>query len=368
MLPNVFFANIFDLGAGFTNQIIAFVYAIIYCKIHGKNVLVLGELTKDVRTLEKIPISEIIDMEKMNQYLQDRLGIEIVDKKFVNFDILRVYTEGVDITDEVLVGKKIVLQNDFIEFFENNGNPDIQLIFEYTICGSTTGSSNSKNVYKHHITMNRKNNIFDFYHFVETTRFQFTFSWINSLETQLFNELFINIFYTSKFYEKAAEFAIQNDFLQENEKVNLIHVRVEDDIEMFAQRCKMTNDEYREELSKKYIYLIKKYIDKDSKNIILSYSLENPVIDFLRENGYKYYFVEKVEKERELNALRDILVSDLCNSVFIGNFDLEKNRGSTFSYYIHRRLLKKTAHSSQKQIKTIMLDIEDVKNINERLL
>jgi len=97
---------------------------------------------------------------------------------------------------------------------------------------------------------------------------------------------------------------------------------------------KMKYDDYKIYLEEKYINIIKKNISKHHENIILSSSLLNNVIIFMKNNGYNYHFVDKVFDDREKNAIIDLLVSKKCNNVFIGNFNMKKLNGSTFSYYI----------------------------------
>ncbi|ARF12331.1 hypothetical protein Klosneuvirus_5_1, partial [Klosneuvirus KNV1] len=138
-------------------------------------------------------------------------------------------------------------------------------------------------------------------------------------------------------------------------KINVIHLRVEDDaIKHWSKMNKLSYDEFKEQICNKYIKLIIKYFDKDNHIIVLTYNIDNPVIKYMYDNGYKYSFVNKQNKMgRELNAAIDINVSRACNGTFIGCANIENNSGSTFSFYVHLLAKKNNA-------KTVMFDIDHI--------
>jgi hypothetical protein len=184
---------------------------------------------------------------------------------------------------------------------------------------------------------------------LKVAKFPYTFAWLGSLEPPLFDEIFTNLYFHPHYYEKAAEFAFQNNIIN-TDRISVIHLRVESDTETFATKLKMTFNDYKRAQTQKYIENIQKHIPKTDKVIILSYLRDHPVVDYLRDNGYSVYFTEKTENGRELCAIVDLIVADLCNSVFLGYFNLETKSGSTFSYFISRRL---AIHGSPT-IKTVM--------------
>jgi hypothetical protein len=96
----------------------------------------------------------------------------------------------------------------------------------------------------------------------------------------------------------------------------------------------MSFTSYKDYLENKYINIIKKYISPIDENIILSSSLSNGVVEFLNNHNYKYRFIDKCFKDREKNAIIDLLVSKCCNNIFIGNYNMKNMNGSVFSYYI----------------------------------
>ena len=118
-------------------------------------------------------------------------------------------------------------------------------------------------------------------------------------------------------------------------KINIIHLRLENDgIIHWSRQNNITPAVYLEYLENKYINLIKQYVSKTDETIILSSSESNGVIDFLNNNNYHYKFIDKLFKDREKNAIIDLLISKSCNNVFIGNFNIHNSNGSSFSYYI----------------------------------
>ena len=96
-------------------------------------------------------------------------------------------------------------------------------------------------------------------------------------------------------------------------------------------------------------------MDKNDLNIILSYSNNNKVINYLSINNYKYTFIpKKLYLGREMNALIDLLISKNCNNLFIGNFNMNGLNGSSFSYLIAKKL--------NGNIKCIFIDIDHIKD------
>ena len=159
------------------------------------------------------------------------------------------------------------------------------------------------------------------------------FAWVNEHDPDMFNDILINIKYNTSYIEKSR--LILSDKL--SPVINIIHLRIEEDgIKHWSQMNRVSEGVFKKDLEDKYIKLIEKYISKEDTNIILSSSLNNKVIDFLSANSYKYVFNHKYFEGREQNALVDLLTSQLCNNIFIGNINPHIPRGSSFSYYISK--------------------------------
>lgn len=116
---------------------------------------------------------------------------------------------------------------------------------------------------------------------------------------------------------------------------NVIHLRLEEDaIDTFSKELMVHRDVYQRINEDRYIECIDKYINKDITTIVLCNEKDNRVIDFLRDNNYKFMLTKKYFDKRELNALVDLNIGMKCNNVFIGSYE------STFSYTIVCKLLK----------------------------
>ena len=152
-----------------------------------------------------------------------------------------------------------------------------------------------------------------------------------------FLDILNHITYNKQYFDISKRLLTDINFTN---KVNLIHLRLEDDgINHWAKMNKMSKEKFKKKLKNKYIQLIKEYIDKNNVTILVSSSFNNEVINFLNNNKYNYFISKKKYfKYRELNAVVDFIISKQCNNVFIGNFNLNGNNGSTFSYYIYKTL------------------------------
>jgi len=167
-------------------------------------------------------------------------------------------------------------------------------------------------------------------------------------ESELFNFLLKNIKFNSRFvkYSDNAVLIYRNNnyiSLPEinfvNKKINVIHLRVERDMTGHMLRHNnMTQEEYDINLQNKYIDLIQKYFSKNDVIFLLSYSIDNNVVKYLRNNNYEFYISKKnIFDGREKHAVVDLLIGEKCNNNFIGNWDFERREGSTFSYILFKR-------------------------------
>ena len=331
---NVFCASPFNYGCGLTNIIISFVASIIYCKKNNCDYLIVNDffILDNIPNSEKdkpnLPASKVLDMQRMNKYLYENFQIELVDRHKLNYKIHKVFSVEnngqrlIDITRDVLDTNTI--------FIDAPGSHNI--VFDYSL-------GQGRRIHRSQINI-RGGEKFDFENVIKTADFPYIFITLGSLEPKLFDEILVNICYNEYYYEKTAAALKETTALNGGEKINVVHLRLENDVYFFANELKYTHAEYTQKLADLYIENIKANIDKNSTTILLSYDCENAVVDFMRDNGYKYIFIDKHENGRENNALVDFIAAQLCNGVFIGNYNLEKMRGSTYSYYIMRMMEK----------------------------
>ena len=165
-----------------------------------------------------------------------------------------------------------------------------------------------------------------------------------------FFEIYNNIQFQNHFYNLSNNLIIEiHDKLGNDVKINIIHLRIEDDaVNHWSKRNNMSALLFKVLLLDKYLYLIKKYINKESFTIVNTYNKDNIIIKFLYENGYKFFTKKSnLSDGRECNALRDLLLARKMNNFFIGA------TRSTFSDFIL---------NSASFKKSIMIDLDNVKS------
>jgi hypothetical protein len=143
------------------------------------------------------------------------------------------------------------------------------------------------------------------------------------------NEIYNNIFFSKYLMEYSRKF-INENFSDVNKKINVIHVRLEDDaIDHWSKQNNMSSDKFKQLLIVKYIELIKTNIKKEDITLILSGNINNEVVYYMKINEYNIKFIDKkfsnAQHGRELNAVIDLILGKCCNNIFIGC------DGSTFS-------------------------------------
>jgi hypothetical protein len=351
-MNKIAYTKIGQLGAGFTNQIYTLITNIILSQSwDGKKILIVDKFYNDYVTENNgICISKIFDINGINEYLSKKYDIIILSKYDIDFKIkCAIYGFGNnshDVTDKIinLFYKENTLHiPKNINMNELNGNPLPGIKKQFTIIYSL----NNHNFVEVFDEILRDDIIFN----LENQHFRCIFGWPNRYNRKMFDDILCNIHYHSKYTD------ISKNFLQniDNDKLNVLHLRLEDDaIEHWSKKNNMNEPDFENYIMNKYIEIISTHIDKNDKNIILSYSTDNKVITFLKNNGYDYTFIEKNNEGREINALIDFLISNGCNNVFIGNYHPEKINGSTFSYYISKKL--------EPNVKQILIDLENIQD------
>lgn len=170
--------------------------------------------------------------------------------------------------------------------------------------------------------------------------------WINFTN---FFDIFKNLVFSESYYRISNNLIpeIKNK-LGENIKINVIHLRIENDsINHWSSINKMNPFQFKDLLEKKYINLIKHFINKNVFTIVMTYSANNEVIRFMANNKYNFFINRKdINQGRECNALTDLLLAQKMNNFFIGVI------GSTFSNFILNTTNKR---------RSIMININEIK-------
>ena len=326
----MYYLKIGNLGAGFTNQIFALIGGIKVAYTKGEKIVIVDHFLNDINNISYSPISEIFNINQINDFVYNNYGIIIVDKYNTNFDIITVKygtneTNYIDITEYIKTNyfnNKLCIDKN-CRFNDIKGDPCPGLvkniIIKYTIQDFIIDEIHNEYL-KSDIEINFDGNYF------------FGVGLINSSHDNMFDKILQNIKYNTQFTLKS-ESIIHN--INTNKKVNIIHLRLEEDgILHWSKQNNMSCGHFKQVLEDKYINIIKKYIKHSDETIIVSSSLSNGVVDFLNNHNYNYRFIDKCFKDRERNAIIDLLVSKCCNNIFIGNFNMKNLNGSVFSYYI----------------------------------
>ena len=111
--------------------------------------------------------------------------------------------------------------------------------------------------------------------------------------------------------------------------IHVIHLRIEDDaIEHWSKANKLTTQKFRNLLVNKYTKLIEEHISPNELTILITGSINNEVVSFLKEKKYNYQYLVKQSRYREINAIMDLILGKMCSGIFIGA------AGSTFSHIL----------------------------------
>lgn len=331
-------------GTGLSNQLFFIITAILIAIEENKKLIILDDFRLEPMVDKMCPVREIIDLDHLNTLTQ-RYNIKIIDKKDLTFKINKItygHQESVfDITNHIIDN-----------YFKDNRLKIPERLNLNGIAGDPF-SGVEKSLYIYYDINNVKyEDKFSEYLFNEvvydlTNSDQYN-GWyqvdIHSHNSRLFNYFLKNIKFTQKFIDisntallidKNNKYTLITN-LDETKKINVIHLRLEPDMTYnMSVHNNMTEPEYIKKLEDNYINLIKKYFTKENIIIILCYTKDNGVTNYLKENGYEYYLTKKLIFDgREPHAIIDLLVGEKCNNVFIGNWNHEKQIGSTFSYVL----------------------------------
>ena len=157
--------------------------------------------------------------------------------------------------------------------------------------------------------------------------------WNVSSDCYISTYILSNLKFNSKFYDIADEILKKNKITAE--PCNVIHLRLENDaIEHWSKVNGLSPEEFKKILEIKYIKNIDKYINKSYITIVVASEYDNNVIKYLRDNGYLYLTTEKRFKERELNAIVDLIITQRCDRVILGFFE------SSFVFTAMMRIIK----------------------------
>ncbi len=321
-------------GSGLSNQLFSLISGILLAIINGEKIIFIDLFLNDLSKKKYTKISEILNITNINSYLYLKYGVIIVDKYANDFKFnyikygkndkyyyLNCYKYPVHIKKETQ-----------FNFLYGDPCPKVykELVINYSIYGYNINERYSENL---------KNDLIIDY---ENSDYISTFSWINTYNKDIFEDILTHIVFNDKLITQA-QTQIQNIYscLKNvgTSKINVMHLRLENDaICYWSQVNNMTQSNFKNIIETKYINLLKKYIDKEEFTIILTDSKINDVFKYLQNEEYQYIILDKMYDDREMNAIIELLISKICNNKFIGNFNFRNLNGSTFSYFICKML------------------------------
>jgi len=352
-MQDVLFIKPYWPGTGFTNQLFFIVSSIIYAYEHNQHIVIYDDFLTEIMTNRTCPQHQIIDFGHLNNIIK-KYGIYATDKHQVKLTIDNVEygTQNIKIN----ITKEIMAKYYRHNFLHIDKGIDLN-----AFKGDPAPGQAKKLYIKYHINHIEYNTEYDecgglqeaiHFDLIYSTNFH---NWdelyIDGMNPIMFNYLLSNLKFCDRYYQMATN-ALASSNIDYAKPIHVIHMRLESDMSKHGGNCHaVTPAVFIQMLEQKYIKLIKKYVHVDDNILLLSYNTDNMVIDFLRENQYNYFIGKKEPgMGREVNALVDLLIGEKCTGCFIGNWNVKKLIGSTFSYTLFIRL--------GVDIKKVVIDIE----------
>jgi hypothetical protein len=319
------------LNSGLCNQLYALVTCICDCINNDINILFINKFYKSINTNNYCNIDEVININKLNIYLSQH-KIFLVDSQNFNFNIDYAYIidnnkKIVDVTEDTqkyILNNSIYISNN-VEIFKTKLelNKESSLSIKYSL--------NNGYFEENYLIKNNKLVIPINYNFNNLT---FNIYSVVVIKDQFFWDILQNIEFCNKYSEKANNIKNSIKNLGYN-RINCIHLRLEDDfIQHYSENLQMDKNEIKSKLEKYYIYAIKNTILPSDLTLVLTNDNNNKVINFLIDNNYKIATTLKFYEDRELNAIIDLEVGQLCNNVYLLVYE------SSFSYFLMKKIKK----------------------------
>jgi hypothetical protein len=179
----------------------------------------------------------------------------------------------------------------------------------------------------------------------------------NKVLESFIDEIYQNLYFNIHLVNHSIDFITKNIPDYKNKKINVLHVRIEEDgIQHWSRMNNMNTTTFKKTLIDKYINLINDNLKKEDITIILSGLVKNEVVDYMKNNGYNVMFIDKkfdiTKSTREINAIIDLIIGKYCNNVFIGC------DGSTFSELLYKTISDINDYGNP--IKKVMFDLNNI--------
>lgn len=322
--------------SGLCNQLYSIAAGIQYCINNNINLIIIKNFLMSINTDNYCNLSEVINLSKFNEYCSKKYNIIILDYNNLNFLI-----ENAELTD----GENCENLKDIINSLYNKKNH--LFIPKNTKFYLKNISKNDKQLFldikyilnDYYFVINRytiSNNLLDININVKFNDMNFSGNF-EYIQNEIFFDILRNISFNQTIVEKSKsmiDLSLSN--CKNNTNIfNLIHLRIEDDVlEHYEEKLNINKYELKKIVENKYINLINKFLDKNDVIIILTYNTNNNVIKYLNENNYNILINIEKDTNREISAIYDLLLAELCNNYYICVWE------STFSFTVHLRINK----------------------------
>lgn len=347
-----------------------FANIILHMIINKKQILILDDIDKSKHNL-----IDMLNIEKINIFLNERYNIFLFIKSCINFNLLSIkyglYNSNIDLTNYIYIHyykKNVLLIPENTNINEISGDP-VPFKEKFIFVKYSLNKHIFEDIYLEHSNFLLNEIYYDFkntkYYF-NILDFNETFHYpLDLLPNIILNQhlyKFTDNFYDSNFitedkiniiyihiddknikcnYIKKDNhyFHIMNDnifdFAVVSEKIEEEKVEeLEEDNDVFINET-ITRDivietlddilntiskvDYKNLLERKYIETIKNHISINDKNIVISNTPDNNVVNYLKKNNYTIYFMN--DQFNEEKSLNEFLVTRFCNNKFIGCLD-----------------------------------------------
>ena len=123
---------------------------------------------------------------------------------------------------------------------------------------------------------------------------------------------------------------------------NVFHMRMEEDaVQHWSRMNNLTREQFTDALAKQYIHALDAHFEPSVPVLVLSGLPNDPSNPVQHHMHMKGYTIIRVCKEgvrgRELQAICDAVATQGSNGVFLGNFNVSRLNGSTFSYLVWQK-------------------------------
>lgn len=372
-MKNIYFCKLFSSAldstntkTNYINQLLNLINSIINAFENDKKIVIVDKFINDFYGENLTSnISDILNLDKLNIFLKENYNIVLVDKENLEFKVKCIKygldNNCIDLTNEILgqfslPNNLLVNTNvnlNFLKSYDPVPNFKKQVIIQYSLNNYEFEEifDECDCVLKEPIIFNLNNENFRF----DSVKLS------NVKNKNMFDHILQNLQF-SDIYDIISKNYLEINNL-ENKKINIVDLRLDNDI--FKKFLNIN------EIYGKYIEVIKRYILKDEKTILLynDYNSDiisknnqqntsnyvNPLVHFLHHSGYNYCVSKNlIVFGSEINTNINLGIGKKCDNVYIGNFNINQLNGSDFTYI----LIQQMNHN----VKHVLIDVNNIKN------